>query len=32
MKIAEKASQIEKAYELILEGLSKLTQELAVIS
>jgi len=32
LKIAEQPSQIEKAYELIQEGLSKLTQELAVIS
>jgi hypothetical protein len=32
LKIAEQPSQIEKAYELIQEGLTKLTQELAVIS
>ena len=32
LKTAEQPSQIEKAYELIQEGLSKLTQELAVIS
>ena len=32
LKIAEQPSQIEKAYELIHEGLCKLTQELAVIS
>ena len=32
LKIAEQPSQIEKAYELIYEGLCKLTQELAVIS
>ena len=32
LKIAEQPSQIEKAYELIHEGLYKLTQELAVIS
>ncbi len=32
LKIAEQPSQIEKAYELIPEGLYKLTQELAVIS
>uniref|UniRef100_A0A7C4W1U3 Uncharacterized protein n=1 Tax=Desulfatirhabdium butyrativorans TaxID=340467 RepID=A0A7C4W1U3_9BACT len=32
LKIAEQPSKIEKAYELIQEGLSKLTQELAVIS
>jgi hypothetical protein len=32
LKIAEQPSQIEKAYELIQEGLSILTQELAVIS
>ena len=31
-KIAEEPSQIENAYELIQEGLSKSTQELAVIS
>ena len=31
-KIAEQPSQIENAYELIQEGLSKSTQELAVIS
>jgi len=32
LKIAEQPSQIEKPYELIHEGLCKLTQELAVIS
>ncbi len=32
LKIAEQPSQIEKAYNLIHDGLSKLTQELAVIS
>jgi len=32
LKIAEQPSRIEKAYELIQEGLCKLTQELAVIS
>jgi len=32
LKIAEQPSQIEKAHELIQEGLSKLTQELPVIS
>lgn len=32
LRIAKQPSQIEKAYELIQEGLSKLTQELAVIS
>jgi hypothetical protein len=32
LKIAEQSSQIEKAYDLIHDVLSKLTQELAVIS
>ena len=32
LKIAEQPSQIEKAYDLIQDGLSKLTQELAMIS
>jgi len=31
LKIAEQPSQIEKAHELIQEGLSKLTQEFVMI-